>query len=447
MGAADILTDVLLIIFPIPIVIYSSMSLKRKISLLLLFSLSALLIVITGIRVPFVIQQKGSQQYRTLWASCEILAAAAVSNSLVLGSFIRDKGIKRRKHQSGGTLNSTTTVNTLNSTDRLSYKRPSVTQKKIDSDDDLILSSGFRLDSDAEMKEMKMAVRSYRMHDTDSTLVVDRENDENEDGRYAASAVGLHISGHTGDHFDMRNGSGDGAESVKAYARVPDLCRKHSSLQPHSTDSYDLSNAVEMGRRRLHCSFPQHARVTFPSPESSGQRERSISFAADRFSPCNFSTKQNITSPAEARGLDARRSSRPELKQRDSGRGFMELDFAVVDEDQAKDIADARSHRRHHLSLSDVSSKNSIGRQLSVSPVASRGRLGEKVRGYGGQALLFSSSERQFSKSTETAEPCWSDWSFEQGSRRGRRTGDSDDDDGRGGNNGAEPVSLGKGWF
>lgn len=106
MGVADIITDVLLIAFPIPIILHSGMPLKRKISLVALFSLSAVLIVITGARVPMVIERRGVQQFRSMFASSEILAATIVSNAIVLGSFLRDRGLKKAKFKAPSTTDS-----------------------------------------------------------------------------------------------------------------------------------------------------------------------------------------------------------------------------------------------------------------------------------------------------------------------------------------------------
>jgi hypothetical protein len=99
MGTADIITDILLIVFPLPMVIKSHLQLSTKIRLVMLFSLSAILIAITAYRVPSVIFHKSMQQYRTVWASGEILGAAAVSNAIVLGSFLRDRGLKKGKYR------------------------------------------------------------------------------------------------------------------------------------------------------------------------------------------------------------------------------------------------------------------------------------------------------------------------------------------------------------
>ncbi|KAI9811045.1 MAG: hypothetical protein M1827_005627 [Pycnora praestabilis] len=101
MGAADVITDIVLVIFPIPIILQSHMPMRKKLSLLFLFALSLILVGITCYRVTSVIDYDGRQQYRSLLASCEILAAAAVSNALVLGSFVRDRGMKKNRYRVG----------------------------------------------------------------------------------------------------------------------------------------------------------------------------------------------------------------------------------------------------------------------------------------------------------------------------------------------------------
>jgi hypothetical protein len=104
MGIADIITDVLLIIFPLAIIIPSGMPLFKKVKLCVLFSASACLPVITIIRMVSVVDNEGSQQRRTVYASGEILAAAAVANMVVLGSFLRDRGVKKAKFRGVGNM-------------------------------------------------------------------------------------------------------------------------------------------------------------------------------------------------------------------------------------------------------------------------------------------------------------------------------------------------------
>lgn len=116
MGTADIITDILLVAFPIPIVARSQIRLKRKLSLVCLFSFSVALIVITGLRIPYVIQHHGRQQYRTVWASIEILASAAVSNALILGTFVKDRGVKKNKYRPDATLDTISRAETRRAT-------------------------------------------------------------------------------------------------------------------------------------------------------------------------------------------------------------------------------------------------------------------------------------------------------------------------------------------
>ncbi|KAG9660042.1 hypothetical protein KCU64_g3463, partial [Aureobasidium melanogenum] len=116
MGTADIITDILLVAFPIPIVLRSQIRLKRKLSLVCLFSFSVALIVITGLRIPYVIQHHGRQQYRTVWASIEILASAAVSNAIILGTFVKDRGVKKNKYRPDATLDTITRADTRRAT-------------------------------------------------------------------------------------------------------------------------------------------------------------------------------------------------------------------------------------------------------------------------------------------------------------------------------------------
>ena len=70
--------------------------------MVLLFALSLILVAITLYRVIEVIDHHYDQRFRSLLASLEILAAAAVSNALVLGSFVRDKGAKKQRWRAHG---------------------------------------------------------------------------------------------------------------------------------------------------------------------------------------------------------------------------------------------------------------------------------------------------------------------------------------------------------
>jgi hypothetical protein len=138
MGITDIITDVFIVVFPIPIIVMSAMTWQRKLELVSLFSISLVLIAITAARIPSVIHHEGSQQYRTVFASGEILAATAVSNAVVIGSFLRDRGVKKTKKYKYGS--------TTDSMDRPSVRRPNnIANHHWGSDEDLIRDLGIRL--------------------------------------------------------------------------------------------------------------------------------------------------------------------------------------------------------------------------------------------------------------------------------------------------------------
>ncbi|EAA30853.1 hypothetical protein GE21DRAFT_1271401 [Neurospora crassa] len=96
-AASSVLTDLLLVVFPIPILIQSRIKLKRKILLVSLFCLGLCTVCITLYRVPNILSEKGYQGTRTMWASTEILVATFVNNAIALGTFVRDTGPKKKK--------------------------------------------------------------------------------------------------------------------------------------------------------------------------------------------------------------------------------------------------------------------------------------------------------------------------------------------------------------
>ncbi|KAJ5658771.1 uncharacterized protein N7484_002420 [Penicillium longicatenatum] len=166
MGTCDVITDLLLIAFPVPIVIMSRMPIKRKIGLVILFCLSLLLVGITCYRVPTVIERRGNQPYRSLMASLEILAATAVSNALVIGSFVRDRGVKKLKYK-----REMASASVSESLDNSYIRRNTLMQHQWGSDSDLAGGLGIRLDpklhpsaSSSESHTMPMPVPPVPLH-------------------------------------------------------------------------------------------------------------------------------------------------------------------------------------------------------------------------------------------------------------------------------------------
>lgn len=143
MGTCDVITDLLLVAIPVPIILMVQMPLKRRLALSSLFCLSLILVAITSYRVPSVIHHRGSQPYRSLLASFEILAATAVSNVLVIGSFVRDRGVKKLKYKRAQGSASVT-----ESMDKSFLRRNTVMQHQWGSDSELADGLGIRLDPD-----------------------------------------------------------------------------------------------------------------------------------------------------------------------------------------------------------------------------------------------------------------------------------------------------------
>lgn len=140
MGACDAVSDLLLVAFPVPIILTARMSWKRKLLLAILFSFSLVLVAITCYRVPMIIFRNGSQQFRSLWASMEILAATAVSNAVVIGSFVKDRGVKKPKYK-----RAMGTASVSESLDHSSLARATLTYHQWGSDSDLAADLGIRL--------------------------------------------------------------------------------------------------------------------------------------------------------------------------------------------------------------------------------------------------------------------------------------------------------------
>jgi hypothetical protein len=141
MGTCDVITDLLLVAFPVPIILVAQISMKRKLGLVVLFCLSLILVAITCYRVPSVIDHDGAQPYRSLIASLEILAATAVSNAVVIGSFVRDRGVKKLKYKR--TVGSASVSESM---DTSFVRRNTVMQHQWGSDSDLAAGMGIRLD-------------------------------------------------------------------------------------------------------------------------------------------------------------------------------------------------------------------------------------------------------------------------------------------------------------
>lgn len=164
LATTNVLTDLLLVFFPIPIIIHSAMPLKRKIQLILLFSLNLAMVATTIYRVPHTIWKHGSQQFRSLMASIEILFAATAANALVLGSFVRDRGVKKAKFRYGS--------EDVESADRRDSEPRSLPtlHRHWGSDEDLVRGLGISLKPELREPESNEATPAPRRGTTAGTV-------------------------------------------------------------------------------------------------------------------------------------------------------------------------------------------------------------------------------------------------------------------------------------
>lgn len=144
-GVCNVLTDVLLVVLPVPIILRSQMTFTRKLQLVLLFSMSLLVVAVTLYRLPRVMNAHGSQQLRSVIASIELLVATSVANALVLGSFVRDRGVKKRRFKYGSIAGESNPTDSGNRS-----RRPTVAERAWGSDDDLFRDVGFGVHRDLQ---------------------------------------------------------------------------------------------------------------------------------------------------------------------------------------------------------------------------------------------------------------------------------------------------------
>lgn len=99
MGGFNILTDMILIALPLPLIIEAKLSSKVKLESLFLMLFPLINIIFTAYRLPNTVSpdHRGSQRYRTLMASLDILLSTASANALVVTSFLQGRGFKKTK--------------------------------------------------------------------------------------------------------------------------------------------------------------------------------------------------------------------------------------------------------------------------------------------------------------------------------------------------------------
>ncbi|PTB45556.1 uncharacterized protein TrAFT101_000995 [Trichoderma asperellum] len=186
MAACNILTDLMLVIFPIPIIVQSNMQFRRKLQLLILFSLSLSVVAVTIYRVPHTMDVNGRQQYRSLLASVELIFATAAANALVLGSFVRDRGVKKQKPRRTSTA--------AESFERSATVRRPTIHRQWGSDEDLVRDLGLTVEpelreqQDSPSSDLYAPIRQMRSVEHESEQWHNQQEEEHEQADSAHSA-------------------------------------------------------------------------------------------------------------------------------------------------------------------------------------------------------------------------------------------------------------------
>ncbi|KAI9764914.1 MAG: hypothetical protein M1840_007939 [Geoglossum simile] len=284
MGVCNVATDLLLVFFPIPIVLTAHMPVKRKARLTLLFALSLIPAGITLYRIPSIIERKGVQQYRTLWASIEILAAAAVANALVLGSFVRDRGPKKAKYRFGST--------NTESSEWPSPRRGTAATAIWGSDEDLVRDMGLGIDPEFRAMDAAYTARPAPMAFPHSSKPIDPSSPDwpfpasnggesdigpkdslSRNPEMSAATprrVSFFDAGGPLDNHDRRKDSSSTTANIEPHHNPSSPITAASALFPQDVsgpDNSKSSNNRKYPKRRSQPEIFSQPRNTYPTPD------------------------------------------------------------------------------------------------------------------------------------------------------------------------------------
>ncbi|KAF4627173.1 hypothetical protein G7Y89_g10984 [Cudoniella acicularis] len=96
-GILDIVTNLALVILPLPMILRSKLLGKQKFSITIRLALPLLSVAFTIFQTHQILTLNPSQQRRTLLASLDILLSTFIANTVVLASLLQDRGIKKTK--------------------------------------------------------------------------------------------------------------------------------------------------------------------------------------------------------------------------------------------------------------------------------------------------------------------------------------------------------------
>ncbi|KAF5580671.1 uncharacterized protein FSUBG_13327 [Fusarium subglutinans] len=92
LAVGNISTDIALLILPFPTLAVARLNTRTKIQLGILFSIGLLVIAITIVRIPLILNDSMSQKARSTWATIEILCSCIVANTPFFYGLLRELG-------------------------------------------------------------------------------------------------------------------------------------------------------------------------------------------------------------------------------------------------------------------------------------------------------------------------------------------------------------------
>lgn len=252
MAVCNILTDLMLVIFPIPIIIQSHMQFRRKLQLLILFSLSLSVVAVTIYRVVHIMEVHGRQQYRSLLASVELIFATAAANALVLGSFVRDRGVKKQKPRRTSTA--------AESFERSATIRRPTIHRQWGSDEDLVRDLGLTVEPelreqpDSPSSDLYAPIRPMRSVEHDSEQWHHREEQQDQEDSAQDSAP------------ESTQESAKASQDLLIYKTES---RTESQHESRKLSLFDIGGLLEEGPATSSGSYRRGSSLTSSSMEAS----------------------------------------------------------------------------------------------------------------------------------------------------------------------------------
>ncbi|KAF4448081.1 hypothetical protein F53441_8473 [Fusarium austroafricanum] len=282
MAVCSIVINIALIILPFPMLRHLRLNMKEKLQLGFLFSVGAVLVAITILRLPLILNQSVSQKSRSMWASIEILCACIVSNTPFFYAIVKDL---QRQHDDRPERSPSNATNPDNFYDLQSLPSSAGAQYLSFNAAHFI---GFRR---AREPLPRRDIRS----------LINSNNESNPPNDAESSASTMPNTQHIAQWLDS-------LPDEYAPAEKPSKTPKRKAQQepsPPASDSSAMEGTTPKRRRLLDLDRTPRA-TDLPPPASTAGSSASWSESGDGASRSNSPKKQMLGLRLEERGLECR---------------------------------------------------------------------------------------------------------------------------------------------